>query len=248
MFPSSMKLLIPAARIEGRIRYRCSVCIDMVKDLRVCAFLSRQDSIVLAFGLGQFKESPHPPHPFQGGPSPRDLPFLVGDDVAAGFFGLSYLLLQGAHLLVGFLLNLLLAVSGKPYLGFELRLLRLSRGIELRELDASGNEGLSYDEYRALLGYPRWQVGDRLGDTLDDEVSRRWLLFIGHHSSTTTSLAPPRPPRLYLIARVVGLGVVLVCVPPEHSREKAVSAHACLPPSALIYLPLGVILLLFQPL
>src|SRR5215212_4666061 len=218
MFPSSMKLLIPAARIEGRIRYLCSVCIDGLKDLRVCAFLSRQDSIVLAFGLGQFKESPHPPHP-----------------------------LQGAHLLLGFLLNLLLAVSGKPYLEFELRLLRLSRGIELRELDASGNEGLSYDEYRALLGHPRWQVGDCLGDTLDDEVSRRWLLFIGH-SSTTTSLAPPRPPRLHLIARVVGLGVVLVCVPPEHSREKAVSAHACLPPSALIYLPLGVILLLFQPL
>src|SRR5215208_2077748 len=103
-------------------------------------------------------------------------------------------------------------------------------------------------EYRALLGYPRWQVGDCLGDTLDGKVSRRWLLFIGHHSSTTTSLAPPRPPRLYLIARVVGLGVVLVCVPPEHSREKAVSAHVCLPPSALSYLPLGVILLLFQPL
>src|SRR5215218_7214354 len=200
----------------------------MVKDLRVCAFLSRQDSILLCFTLVQFKESSHPPHPFQGGRGPSYRLLLEGDDVAAGFFGLSYLLLQGAHLLLGFLLNLLLAVSGKPYLGFEPRLLRLSRGIELRELDTSGNEGFSYDEYRALLGYPRWQVGDCLGNALDDEVSRRWLLFIGH-SSTTTSLAPPRPPRLYLIARVVGLGVVLVCVPPEHSREKAVSAHVCLP-------------------
>src|SRR5829696_3079485 len=219
----------------------------MVKDLRVCAFLSRQDSIVLAFGLGQFKESAHSPHPFQDGRRPSYLLLLVGDDVAAGLLCLPYLLLQRAHLLLGLLPNLLLAVSGKPYLGVEPRLLRLSRGIELRELDASGNEGLPYDKYRALLGYPRWQVGNRLGDTLDDEVSRRWLLFIGH-SSTTTSLAPPRPPRLYLIARVVGLGVVLVCVPPEHSREKALSAHVCLPPSALIYLPLGVILLLFQPL
>src|SRR5829696_10471700 len=113
----------------------------MAKDLRVCAFLSRQDSIVLAFGLGQFKESPHPPHPFQGGPSPRDLPFLVGDDVLAGLSGLPYLLLQRAHLLLGLLPNLLLAVSGKPYLGVELRLLRLSRGIELRELDTGGCEG-----------------------------------------------------------------------------------------------------------
>src|SRR5215218_9239081 len=174
----------------------------MVKDLRVCAFLSRQDSIVLAFGLGQFKESPHPPHPFQGGPSPRDLPFLVGDDVAAGFFGLSYLLLQGAHLLLGFLLNLLLAVSGKPYLGFELRLLRLSRGIELRELDASGNEGLSYDEYRALLGYPRWQVGNSLGDPRAVEVEQRSLLFI-RHSYAPAQFAHNSPKRLSLIHGVV---------------------------------------------
>src|SRR5919107_4784765 len=218
-----------------------------IKGLASCASIGRA-VVLLSFSLGEFKESAHPPRPFQGSPSPRDLLLLVGDDVLAGLLGLPYLLLQGAHLLLGLLSNLLLAVSSKPYLGVELRLLRLSRGIELRELDTGGSEGPSYDENRALLGYSLWQLGDRLGNALDDEVPRRrWrqqLLFVVHSPAS----APPRPPRLNLLARVVGLGVVLVCVPPEHSREKAVSAHVCLPPSTLIYLPLGGILTLVRPL
>src|ERR687889_544613 len=190
--------------------------------------------ILFSFILVQLEEPPHPPHPFQGGPSLRDLPFLVGDDVVAGLFGLPYLLLQGAHLLLGLLPNLHLPVLSKPYLGVELRHLRLSRRIDFGELDASGGEGPSYDEYRALLGYSLWQVGDRLGDALGDEVPRRRLHFVGHSPTTIAPPAPPRPPRLYLVARVVGSGVVLVvCIPPEHSREKTVSAHVCLPPSAL---------------
>src|SRR5919112_4816856 len=159
----------------------------------MCASIERA-SIPFSFSLVQLEESAHSPHPFQGSPSLRDLPFLVGDDVLAGLFGLPYLLLQGAHLLLGLLPNLLLAVPSKPYLGVELRLLRLSRGIELRELDTGGREGPSYDEYRALLGYSLWQVGDRLGDALGDEVSRRrWrqqLLFAVHSPAS----APPRPP------------------------------------------------------
>src|SRR5918994_6485247 len=162
----------------------------------MCASIERA-SILFSFTLVQLKESAHPPHPFQGGPSPRDLLLLVGDDALAGLLGFPYLLLQGAHLLLGLLSNLLLAVSSKPYLGVELRLLRLSRGIEFGELDTGGREGPSYNEYRALLGYSLWQVGDRLGDAFDDEVPRRRLLFV-EHSPTT---APPRSPGLYLLAR-----------------------------------------------
>src|SRR5829696_3076291 len=211
--------LYSSASSTGR-GYLCSVCIG--GGLKAVLRLSiERASILLCFTLVQFKEGAHPPHPFQGGRGPSYLLLLVGDDVLAGLSGLPYLLLQRAHLLLGLLPNLLLAVSGKPYLGVELRLLRLSRGIELRELDTGGCEGPTYDEDRALLGYSLWQVGDRLGDTLDDEVPRRrqrWrqqLLFVVHLPAP----APPRPPRLYLLVRVVGLGVVLVCVPPEHSRE-----------------------------
>src|ERR687897_2938024 len=163
----------------------------------MCASIERP-SILFSFSLVQLEESAHPPHPFQGGPSPRDLLLLVGDDALAGLFGFPYLLLQGAHLLLGLLPNLLLAVSSKPYLGVELRLLRLSRGIEFGELDTGGREGPSYDEYRALLRYSLWQVGDRLGDALGDEVPRwrrrQQLLFVEH--SPTTPRASPRPPRL----------------------------------------------------
>src|SRR5829696_2314506 len=237
--------LYSSASSTGR-GYLCSVCIG--GGLKAVLRLSiERASILLCFTLVQFKEGAHPPHPFQGGRGPSYLLLLVGDDVLAGLLCLPYLLLQGAHLLLGLLPNLLLAVSGKSYLGFELRLLRLSRGIEFRELDTGGSEGPSYDEYRALLGYSLWQIGDRLGNALDEEVPRRrqqQLLFVVHLPAP----APSRPPRLYLIARVVGLGVVLVCVPPEHSREKALSAHVCLPPSALIYLPLRVILTLVRPL
>src|ERR687890_1180888 len=135
--------------------------------------LTKGASTLFSFSLVQLKKPPHPPHPFQGGRGPSYLLLLIGDDVLAGLFGLPYLLLQGAHLLLGLLPNLHLPVLSKPYLGVELRLLRLSRRIEFGELDTSGGEGPSYDEYRALLGYSLWQVGDRLGYALGDEVLRR---------------------------------------------------------------------------
>src|ERR687893_599595 len=76
---------------------------------------------VLPFGVGKLEESAHAPRVFQEGPIARDLPFLVGDHVLAGLSGLPYLLLQGAHGLLGLLPKLLLPVLSELYLGAQLR-------------------------------------------------------------------------------------------------------------------------------
>src|SRR5829696_5339673 len=166
---------------------------------------------LLPLGLGQPEESAHAPDLFQEGPIAGDLAFLVGDDVLAGLPSLPYLLLQGAHGLLGLLPKLLLPVFGEPYLGGQPRLLRPGGLVDLGEPDAGGVEGLPHDEDRALAGDGLRQVGDRPGEALDGQTPRLLLVvpFLGRRPPRA---GPPTTPRRRrdLLARTVGPGVVVL--------------------------------------
>src|SRR5918998_3925930 len=103
---------------EGGARPLCAICVEWAACL--CCF-APQTNVLTSFRIRKTEEGACPLYVFKFLRGARDLFFLLGSDGLIILSSLPYLFLQGADVLFGLLLKLLVPPPGKLYFGVDLR-------------------------------------------------------------------------------------------------------------------------------